>query len=63
MAKYLSKVKDLASTIHNFEIQQIPKEDNSWVDFLAKSLTTTPMALSRAAYFLLIKRLTIKDLP
>lgn len=62
MIKYLLKVKDLATTFRSFDIQQIPREDNSRANFLAKAVTTTPMALPKEGYFELIKRLTIKEL-
>lgn len=60
--KYLQKVKDLTCIVHDFEVQQILREDNSQAYLLVKVMTTTPMALPRSVCFESIKRLAIEEM-
>lgn len=48
MIKYFSKVKDLSFTFRSFEVQQIPRKDDSRADLLSRSVITIPMALPRS---------------
>lgn len=59
--KYLRKVKELALTFNRFGVQQIPKEENSGTNMLAKVVTMAPMVLPQDAYFETIRRPTTKE--
>lgn len=63
MIKYLEEVKELAHVFGCFEVQQIPREENSWANSLAKVITTTSMVLPNGAQFQQVKKLAIKEPP
>ncbi|GJY55573.1 reverse transcriptase domain-containing protein [Tanacetum coccineum] len=47
MIKYLEKVKNLASTFHEFSIKQVPRGENKKVDALSKIASTSFAHLSK----------------
>ena len=61
MIKYLEKINDLASAFSKFEIQQVPKSENSMVDLLSKLATSTPSELPKKIFFEIMSRPSIEE--
>lgn len=61
IVKYLQKVKDLVSTFHSFEIQQLPREENSQANLLSKLVTSIPIDLLKRANFEGVKKQIIEE--
>ena len=61
MIKYLQKIRDLASIFNRFEIQQIPRSENSRANLLSKLAMSVPLELHKKIFFEVMGRPSIEE--
>lgn len=62
IVRYLQKVKDMALTFANFDIQKVPRSENTWADLLSKLATLGSTDLQKSSIFKILKKPSIEEL-
>lgn len=60
MRRYLQKVKDLATSFRNIDIQQVPRAKNFWTDIPSKLASSALTNLHKES-FKILERSSIKE--